>query len=173
MIHLSRGCVLRNKFVVLSYLLFIVFIDCDAFNFQARQKDQGDEEAQGIDETFIDAYVSCTSVSHFIFSLDIPLHSLEHGLPPTGGWGLGIDRLVMFLTDSTSKYSLHPCRGLFVIYANPSSLFIRHQGGSVLPCYEAHRHTFYNRSRRTWWSPFGSLRTSLDIFIEISQRSGG
>ncbi|KIW73412.1 lysine-tRNA ligase [Phialophora macrospora] len=52
------------------------------FEEQARQKEQGDDEAQLIDENFIRA--------------------LEYGLPPTGGWGMGIDRIVMFLTNNYS-----------------------------------------------------------------------
>lgn len=52
------------------------------FAQQANDKAAGDDEAQLIDDNF------CTS--------------LEYGLPPTGGWGMGIDRLAMFLTDSNN-----------------------------------------------------------------------
>ncbi len=51
----------------------------DRFAQQAKDREHGDTEAQLIDENF------CTS--------------LEYGLPPTAGWGMGIDRLTMMLSD--------------------------------------------------------------------------
>uniref|UniRef100_A0A7M5WTD3 Lysine--tRNA ligase n=2 Tax=Clytia hemisphaerica TaxID=252671 RepID=A0A7M5WTD3_9CNID len=52
------------------------------FQNQAKDKAAGDDESMFYDEGF------CTA--------------LEYGLPPTAGWGMGIDRLCMFLTDSNN-----------------------------------------------------------------------
>ena len=55
-------------------------VQYERFMGQVEARDAGDDEAQMLDKDYITA--------------------LEYGMPPTGGWGMGIDRLCMILTDS-------------------------------------------------------------------------
>ena len=57
-------------------------VQLEAFLDQAKQGAEGDDEAQRVDRGYVQA--------------------LEYGLPPTAGWGIGIDRLAMLLTDSNT-----------------------------------------------------------------------
>ena len=57
-------------------------VQLEAFMKQADAKDAGDLEAQYVDQNYVTA--------------------LEYGLPPTAGWGCGIDRITMLLTDKIS-----------------------------------------------------------------------
>jgi lysyl-tRNA synthetase class 2 len=79
-----NGMELANAYTELNNHL----IQIDRFTYQQKEKTLGDVEAQTIDESFID--------------------SLRYGLPPTGGFGLGIERLVMFMTNNNSIREVVP-----------------------------------------------------------------
>lgn len=71
-------CQLANAYTELNnpVVQYQLFLD------QAKAGSAGDDEAMVMDDSFVTA--------------------LEHGLPPTGGFGLGVDRLTMFLSNKNN-----------------------------------------------------------------------
>ena len=77
-----------NKAISLSSGKYIARMDADdvsmpeRFEEQLKEKELGNDEANDIDMDFVEA--------------------LEYGMPPAGGIGYGIDRMIMFFTESES-----------------------------------------------------------------------
>ena len=64
-------------------------LDADLCSCLLQEQAQGDDEAMFVDNNFVRA--------------------LEYGLPPTAGWGMGLDRLTMLFTDTTNIKEVCPC----------------------------------------------------------------